>query len=123
MSLISLGSWCIRRSCSRASRPDRIWLADLSRSPQSPSTRISNGSVGNITMINLSTRSQSMLLSISEDKITELLEASGERYAVFASDVPSVKIENYQSAYPTSYEASGTVYATPVLVTAETKEH
>ncbi len=64
-----------------------------------------------------------MLLSISEDKITELLEASGERYAVFASDVPSVKIENYQSAYPTSYEASGTVYATPVLVTAETKEH
>jgi len=62
-----------------------------------------------------------MSWSINEDKIAELLASSGNRYAVSTSDVPDVKIEN-QFAYPTSYEASGTVYAAPVLVTAETKE-
>jgi hypothetical protein len=64
-----------------------------------------------------------MLLSIDENKVRELLESSHGRYAVSTLDVPTVKIESYQSAYPTSYAASGTDYAAPVLVTAETKEN
>jgi hypothetical protein len=64
-----------------------------------------------------------MLLSINEDKIKELMESSGNRYTVFSLEVPTVKIENYEPAYPTSYAASGTIYGAPIVVTAETKEH
>lgn len=63
-----------------------------------------------------------MLLSINEAKVAELLKSSNNGYAVFTSDVPTV-IENYKPAYPTISEASGTVYAPLVLVTAGTKEH
>jgi len=63
-----------------------------------------------------------MLLSINKEKVAELLETSNNGYAVFTSGVPTL-IENYKPAYPTISAASGTVYAPPVLVTAETREH
>jgi hypothetical protein len=64
-----------------------------------------------------------MLLSINENRITELLKSSGNGYAVSTSDVPATTIENYHSAYAPTYEVSGVVYTSPALVTAETKEH
>jgi hypothetical protein len=63
-----------------------------------------------------------MLLSISEAKVAELLRSNDKPYtAVFTSDVPMAS-ENYSPAYPPTYEASGTVYAAPLLVTSETQE-
>lgn len=63
-----------------------------------------------------------MLLSINEAKVAELLKSSSKGYAVSISDVPTA-IENCKPMYPTTSEASGTVYSAPVLVTPETKEH
>ena len=63
-----------------------------------------------------------MLLSINESKIAELLKSSDTGYAVFASDLPIV-VENYKAAYPTTTEVSGVVYASPLLITAETREY
>jgi len=63
-----------------------------------------------------------MLLSINEGKIAELLKSSEKGYAVFASDLP-VATENYKSAYPATTEVSGVVYASPLRITEETREH
>lgn len=63
-----------------------------------------------------------MLLSISEAKVAELLQANDKPYAaVFTSDVPMAS-ENYGPAYPATYEVSGTVCAAPLIITAETQE-
>jgi hypothetical protein len=64
-----------------------------------------------------------MLLSLNDSKIKELLESTGSRYVTSSLDVPTVKLENYQSAYPTTYAASGAIYVSSPLVTAEAKEH
>jgi len=63
-----------------------------------------------------------MLLSINEGKIAELLKSSEKGYAVFASDLP-VATENYKSVYPATTEVSGVVYASPLRITEETREH
>ena len=63
-----------------------------------------------------------MLLSIDEEKVAEVLKSSGiPQYKVSKSEVtePTVGIKNYASAL---CAMSGTIYAAPLLVTAETKE-
>jgi hypothetical protein len=60
-----------------------------------------------------------MLLSINESKVAELLESSNKGYAVY--DVP-LMVENRTPVSPVTPEISGTVYAAPVLVTAETRD-
>jgi hypothetical protein len=62
-----------------------------------------------------------MLLSINESKVAEMLKSSPGGYTVFASDVPLV--ENLQPAYTATSEVHGAIYAAPVLVTPETREH
>lgn len=63
-----------------------------------------------------------MLWSIDENKVREVLSSSGEKsYVVSTSDLP-MQSGNYTPSYPATSEAFGTVYAAPVLVTAETKE-
>ena len=82
-----------------------------------------------------------MLLSINEGKIAELLKSTNKGYAVYASDLPvatenykaayyavfasdlPVATENYKSAYPATTEVSGVVYASPLRITEETREH
>jgi hypothetical protein len=63
-----------------------------------------------------------MLLSINEAEIAKLLQSNDKPYAtVFTSGVPTAS-ENYSAAYAPTCEVSGTVYAAPLFVTAETKE-
>lgn len=62
-----------------------------------------------------------MSLSISEDKLIELLKSSGSAYSVSTSDLPTVVITE-EPAYPMNYAASGVVYAAPQLVTPEARE-
>ncbi|HEV2350533.1 MAG TPA: hypothetical protein VG028_11885 [Terriglobia bacterium] len=62
-----------------------------------------------------------MSFSINESKVEELLKSSNKGYEVSTSSV-GAKVENIVPLSP--YGAvSGTIYAAPILVTVETKEH
>jgi hypothetical protein len=64
-----------------------------------------------------------MLLSINDAKVAELLRSTDRLYAVAITPEMPIGSENYsRPAYPVTNEASGTVYAAPLLVTPETKE-
>ena len=91
------------------------------RSQQLPNTRISNGSVGSTITTNLSIRSLLMLFSISEKKVAAVLKASPVPYPVFTSEVPAVRIENFQPTHSLGYAVTGVVYASPAMVTAEAR--
>ena len=62
-----------------------------------------------------------MSLSIDETKVTELMKSTNKGYIVSTSSIP-LAIENSRPYFTTS-GISGIVYAAPVLVTAESRNH
>lgn len=63
-----------------------------------------------------------MLLSINEAKVAELLQSANKPVATVSTSALPMASRNYSPVYPTNYEASSTVYAAPLLVSAETRE-
>ena len=63
-----------------------------------------------------------MLLTIDQAKVEALLKSSTRGYEVFTSNLPAVELENPAHRYSVVSGASGTIYAAPLFVTAETND-